>query len=100
MQLKCKAYNRKSGNSPSNSPISTATPAFPGYLPFLAKFLVPPLSDSIFGRSYPPPFISVGGVQLCYHKVTTMVWYKFQTDDSPAKQEIKNVFLAFFSNPI
>ena len=25
-----------------------------------------------------------------------MVRYKFQTDDSPAKQEIKNVFLAFF----
>ena len=47
MQLNCKVIKKWL------PPISTSTPPFQSYPPFLAKFLVPP-SDSIFGMSCPP----------------------------------------------
>ena len=52
-------------------PISTSTPPFKVYSPFLAKNFEPlPPSDSIFGRSYPPPFNKMGGgrfqLWVCY----------------------------------
>ena len=58
MQLNCKVIKKR------QPPISTSTPPFQGYPPFLANFLVPPPppSDSIFEDSTSPfPFNNGGG---------------------------------------
>ena len=58
MQLNCKVIKKR------QPPISTSTPPFQGYPPFLANFLVPhpPPSDSIFEDSASPfPFNKGGG---------------------------------------
>ena len=48
-------------NKKWQTPISTSTPPFQAYSPFLVKNFIPP-SDSIFGRSEPcPPLIRAGG---------------------------------------
>ena len=61
MSLNCKVIEKW------QSPISTPTPPFKVYSPFLTKNFEPLLtSDSIFGRSYPLAFNKVGGrFQLC-----------------------------------
>ena len=52
-----KKSNKKSGNPP----ILHQPPPFRFILPFLQKISNPPSSDSIFGRSYLPPFKKGGG---------------------------------------
>ena len=47
MQLNCKV--KKSGNPPISTLTPPPNPPFQGYPSFLAKFLVAPTSDSIFG---------------------------------------------------
>ena len=49
-------------------PISTSTSPFQVYPPFLAKKFIPPPtpSDSIFGKSYPPPTFNNWGVPAIF----------------------------------
>ena len=64
MSLNCKVIEKW------QSPISTPTPPFKVYSPFLTKNFEPLLpSDSIFGRSYPLAFNKVGGGSNCVYVI-------------------------------
>ena len=70
MQLNCKVI--KSGNPL----ISTSTPHFQDYSPFLANFWLPPPSNSILGRSYPPPPFNKGGSNYNLEQINAE-WVEF-----------------------
>ena len=57
MQLNCKVIRKWQ----LPSPISISTPLFQGYLPFLAKFLVPPEYQTSYPIPPPPPTFNKRG---------------------------------------